>query len=352
MSTADAQAPQHPAGAIEAADEPVDPSEFDPVEWDRSSADSASLSSSVLDHEYENGRRYHRFRHGRYPLPNDETEQDREEMKHTMFLELLDGDLFLAPIGDDPQKIIDIGTGTDTNPSVTVGDLYPGASVLGIDLSPIQPSWAPPNVKFLVDDAEDDWLNGDDYDFVHFRAVAILLRKLDKVLTDAYNHMKPGGWIEFQELHGQIHSDDGTMADDDKLKEFYELVVEAFQNLGLNLHNARDLRPHLEAAGFKDIHCEVKKIPVGIWPKNPTQRLIGNYSKKSIEMAAPAFAGKPFEAMGISKVESQVWCATVKKDMEDLSKHRYYNMFFWYAQKPKDAPVRDDGAGSSGEDDA
>lgn len=89
MSTADVQAPQHPAGAIEAADEPVDPSEFDPVEWDRSSADSASLTSSVLDHEYENGRRFHRFRHGRYPMPNDETEQDREDMKHTMFLELL-----------------------------------------------------------------------------------------------------------------------------------------------------------------------------------------------------------------------------------------------------------------------
>ncbi|KAF5490165.1 Secondary metabolism regulator LAE1 [Colletotrichum fructicola] len=351
MSTADVQAPQHPAGAIEAADEPVDPSEFDPVEWDRSSADSASLTSSVLDHEYENGRRFHRFRHGRYPMPNDETEQDREDMKHTMFLELLDGDLFLAPIGDDPQKIIDIGTGTGKW-AIEVGDLYPGASVLGIDLSPIQPSWAPPNVKFLVDDAEDEWLNGDDYDFVHFRAMAPLLRKLDMVLADAYNHMKPGAWIEFQELHGQIHCDDGTMADDDKLKEFYELVVEAFQNLGLDLHKARDLRPHLEAAGFKDIHCEIKKIPIGIWPKDPTQRVIGKYSRQAIEMAAPAFTGKPFEAMGISKVESQVWCATVKKDMEDLSKHRYYNMFFWYAQKPKDAPVRDDGAGSSGEDDA
>lgn len=33
-------------------------------------------------------------------------------MKHAMVLELSDGKLFHAPIGDQPQKIIDLGTGT------------------------------------------------------------------------------------------------------------------------------------------------------------------------------------------------------------------------------------------------
>jgi len=33
-------------------------------------------------------------------------------MKHAMVLELTDGKLYNAPIGDSPQKIIDIGTGT------------------------------------------------------------------------------------------------------------------------------------------------------------------------------------------------------------------------------------------------
>ena len=38
----------------------------------------------------------------------------------------------------------------------TVGDEYPEAEVTGIDLSPMQPNWVPPNVKFMVDDAEAD----------------------------------------------------------------------------------------------------------------------------------------------------------------------------------------------------
>lgn len=56
-------------------------------------------------------RRYQSFVEGRYPLPNDEGEQSREMMLHTMVKELLDGKLCLAPIGDYPQKILDLGTG-------------------------------------------------------------------------------------------------------------------------------------------------------------------------------------------------------------------------------------------------
>lgn len=78
---------QHPA-IIEAAAGPVDENEFDPVDWDVSSVESASVTSSVYSHEYDNGRRYHSYRHGRYPLPNDDEEQGRENMKHVMNLEL------------------------------------------------------------------------------------------------------------------------------------------------------------------------------------------------------------------------------------------------------------------------
>lgn len=56
-------------------------------------------------------RRYQSFRGGTYPLPNDIIEQEREEMKHFMVKRLFDGHDFLAPIGDNPHKILDIGTG-------------------------------------------------------------------------------------------------------------------------------------------------------------------------------------------------------------------------------------------------
>lgn len=77
------------SGAIEPHSGPVDEDEFDPVDgWDASSSGSTSVTPSVYDHEYAHGRRYHSYRNGRYPIPNDNIEQNREDMKHAMMLEL------------------------------------------------------------------------------------------------------------------------------------------------------------------------------------------------------------------------------------------------------------------------
>ncbi len=72
---------------------------------------STSLSSSVRDYVFENNRRYHKFREGRYLVPNDEPEQEREDMKHMMVVHVCDGKLHFAPV-KNPHRILDIGTGT------------------------------------------------------------------------------------------------------------------------------------------------------------------------------------------------------------------------------------------------
>ena len=55
---------------------------------------------------------YHHYRHGRYPLPNDDLEQGRDAMKHAIHLEACNGELINAPIGSNPQRILDLATGT------------------------------------------------------------------------------------------------------------------------------------------------------------------------------------------------------------------------------------------------
>lgn len=79
---------------------------------DTASSASTSVMSSVRDYMFENGRRYHRYREGAYNFPNDDVEQEREDMKHAMVKLLCSQKLHFAPIGDNPQEILDIGTGT------------------------------------------------------------------------------------------------------------------------------------------------------------------------------------------------------------------------------------------------
>ena len=44
-------------------------------------------------------------------MPNDEKEQDRLDLYHHIFLLLLGGKLYTAPL-ENPQKVLDVGTGT------------------------------------------------------------------------------------------------------------------------------------------------------------------------------------------------------------------------------------------------
>ena len=46
---------------------------------------------------------------------------------------------------------------------------HPEATVKGTDLSPIQPSWIPPNVYFEIDDFNLAWLDSEKYDLIHHR---------------------------------------------------------------------------------------------------------------------------------------------------------------------------------------
>lgn len=71
----------------------------------------SSLASTVLNYQYENGRRYHAYRSGNYVMPNDEAEQDRLDLTHHMFAMMMGGELYRAPIAK-PERILDLGTGT------------------------------------------------------------------------------------------------------------------------------------------------------------------------------------------------------------------------------------------------
>jgi len=107
---------EHPDHAgIEPAgpDDDTDEDEFALTDgYETASTGSTSVTSSIYAHTYENGRRYQHFKHGRYPIPNDDEELNREDMKHAMMMELCDGQLFYAPLSPNAQKILDIGTGT------------------------------------------------------------------------------------------------------------------------------------------------------------------------------------------------------------------------------------------------
>ncbi|KAK7739027.1 hypothetical protein SLS53_005925 [Cytospora paraplurivora] len=313
--------------------------ESDPgYESDRASFASTSLSSSARDYLYENGRRYHRFREGRYNFPNDEAEQDREDMKHAC-VKMLCQQLHFAPIDEQAvQNILDIGTGTGIW-AIEMGDQFPSANVLGIDLSPIQPDWVPSNVHFVVDDAESEWLYPENhFDYVHSRHTVMAIKDWPKLYRQARTHLKPGAWVESQEIYHYPISANGTMPPDHPVAQYWALINQGLTNLGIDFHAAAGgkIGTMMREAGFENVHERIFHVPLGTWAKHPNLKIVGEYWRQILLEGAQAIALGPLtRGCGWTREQVEVFLVEVRKAYFDNSCLMYMPMHIVCGQKPE-----------------
>lgn len=110
----------------------------------------ASLSESIFDYRSIHGCTFQNSRTTEYWGPNDDRQNNGLDIAHH-FMMMLKGDrLFDAPI-DRPKRVLDVGTGTGIL-AMDMADAYPSAQITGTDISPIQPTWVPPNCIFQIED--------------------------------------------------------------------------------------------------------------------------------------------------------------------------------------------------------
>ncbi|EXA00602.1 hypothetical protein NW765_006302 [Fusarium oxysporum] len=289
-------------------------------------------------YSYEHGRRYQGFLCGRYGLPNDDAEQVREGLKHKLYLDyLLDGKLFLAPIGNNPQKIVDLGTGVGMW-AQDVAENFPSARVIGCDLSPIQPHWTPPNVEFRVEDLEDEnrpWTRiYDDADLIHVRALLQTLRKPRQLLERAFEKLKPGAWIEIHEIVPFVFSVDGTAGDDHPMNQFYRLVEGPFTTIyGWNLRFPFQIVEALRDVGFINVNERHSYTPVGRWHQEAKMREMGIFTQNILEEWVTAMLGRP-DIMGVTEEEAYELGHSVFETFNNTRIHAQLDWIDCWAQKP------------------
>ncbi|KAL1961756.1 hypothetical protein VTN77DRAFT_1082 [Rasamsonia byssochlamydoides] len=278
----------------------------------------SSLSSSIRNYIYENGRRYHAYHEGAYIAPNDEEEQDRIDLVHHIYRLLLGGELHLAPI-ENPQRVLDLGTGTGIW-AIEFADQYPSAQVIGTDLSPIQPPWVPPNCIFEIDDFETPWLYQTAFDFIHGRELEGCVANEDRLFSQAFDHLKSGGYFEFAGANAYFCSDDDTITGNE---------------FGKSFDNVHLWKEKMEKAGFVDVKESVFKVPIGPWPKDPKMKEIGRFQQvqqiQAIESYTPALFSR---YLGWNNAEIQVLLAKARKELKDPSLHLYVPVYFVYGRKP------------------
>lgn len=107
----------------------------------------------------------------------------------------------------------------------------------------------------------------------------------------------------------------------DPVKYIYELVYRAFLKFGMDVTVPKAPEHMLRKAGFENVQCIVKKVPIGAWARDKTLRVVCMYQEMAVQDLLPAFAGWPFTALGMSQVENQVALAHARQGLGDTRVH-------------------------------
>ncbi|KAF6839261.1 methyltransferase domain-containing protein [Colletotrichum plurivorum] len=275
------------------------------------SSSTASLTKSITEYRRLHGRTY--TQKIDYWGPNDERQNEGLDINHYWMTLFLNDKLCLSPIGDSPQNVLDVGTGTGIW-AIDFADEFPSAEVIGIDISPIQPSWVPPNCKFNIDDIEQPWTFPDNFfDLVHIRDLQGSVSDWTALYKQAFAAIKPGGdWRKF--------------------------LSQACEKLGKVANQGHPdehgIAKALQEAGFVDIVEKKWPIPIGGWARDSLLQEVGisslQFLDQSIEGSA-TFLLK--EVLGWEYAEVVVFISEARKALRDAKTQPFF--YLVYAQRPE-----------------
>ncbi|KAJ5108849.1 hypothetical protein N7456_005524 [Penicillium angulare] len=301
---------------VQQTDDPVNTSQpmladsygDDTSDFDSEMSDLTSLSSSILNYEYQNGRRYHsgqliewtwyvynlsprRMIHakiydqgtsyvrnyGPFPMNFNST-----NILPSSWLLLLKGELYRAPIRS-PRNILDLGTGT---------------GIWAIDMAECVGDWP-------------------------------------RFFKRCYDCLKPGAYFEIQESAVWIWSDDGSCPYDSALFEWVRAMDTASKFNGKPCNIYPYLRHWMINAGFEDVQQFVYFLPYSPWPRDPYLKEIGKYQLVQAQQAVEAYSMRLFtDVLGWGEDVSMIFQAQAKHQLLDKNMHAYVKEFVVYGRKP------------------
>ena len=218
-----------------------------------------------------------KYNEGKYILPNDIDERNRLDLQHQLFNLTFQNKLLLCPAPDTFRSCLDIGTGTG-NWATDFADLHPECNVIGVDLSAIQPQYAPPNCKWEIDDLEQDWTYPQKFDLIHARMLTASFEDWPKFFRQSFAALEPGGWLEMQDFCLPTRTDDDSMPSTCALARWNEMMVRGGRISGRGMDVPDRYDEWMREVGFENVTKLVYKWPQNPWPKDSHAKELGRWN--------------------------------------------------------------------------
>lgn len=172
-------------------------------------------------------------------------------------------------------------------------------------------------------------------------------------------HLKPGGWVEFQEILPRAMCNDDTMPDDFVMVRFYAALRATMSaKYGHDPEVAERLPATLEQLGFVSVQRKVVHVPLGFWSRDARRMHHAFLMREVLGEFLPALRAKPFSnrdgdddsgsgsgsgdgegdvpnpASGLTREQVDEMFAQVKTALSGKAVHCYVQFHFVWAQKP------------------
>ena len=184
-------------------------------------------------------------------------------------------------------------------------------------------------MKFVVDDAEDEWVATEKFDLIHPRMMVGSFLNWPQFFRRACEQLHPGGYIELQDVVG-LACDDKTFSSDPtscRLAEWWAIVTQAFAKMGRNIDAASQHEERLNMAGFVNVTVIDFKWPVNMWPSDREMKTIGMWSKQNTLDALQAVTMAPLtRALKWTRDEVEVLLQGAGTDIGNEGIHAYWIM--------------------------
>lgn len=157
-------------------------------------------------------------------------------------------------------------------------------------------------------------------------------------LTISNRHLKPGGWIELQEIHHFPQSpSEIPLPADLPLVQFWDLIAQGLGNLGVDFRRTLSLSSMVRDSGYANVTERVFHVPIGTWPKNRTLKECGLYWKTVLmEGLSPIALGPLTRGLGWTQMQVEAFLVGVRQCMREGKDNAFMPMHIVYAQRPWD----------------
>ncbi|KAF0541350.1 S-adenosyl-L-methionine-dependent methyltransferase [Gigaspora margarita] len=290
--------------------------------------ESIILQRSQTEFRYVDGRRFHNVKDVVYSLPNDEEESDRLHLQHFLLRYVWQNN-FSAPIehilSKPGSKVLDVGCGA-ASWSFDMATAYPLTNIIGLDISPHQPTQIKPkNFTFVKANVleglpfEDDTF---DFIFQRFLVFGYSKEKWPYVINELVRVLKPGGFLELNEFSNQFDTGPSN-------QRLWFTIVKMFEERGVDLNTCQKLEEYTQNQGqLENIIKEVKQCYHGVRSNDI------KISKVAISNTTSLYSSLKLPLTKALNISDDEFDELVKASKDELFEFdTYYNLVRVYARK-------------------